>query len=198
MDRMEVEQKFPVNDLAAVESRLKALGAELSDPKREVDLYYAHPARDFAATDEALRIRRRGGAGFITYKGPKIDATTKTRREIDLPLPEGPEGCGPWAALLEALGFRPVAEVGKDRRKALVTWEGRRVEVSLDRVDQVGAFVELELVTDAAEVAAAKARIASLAERLGLSGSERRSYLELLLARGTPQRTFPTDSDPTR
>jgi len=180
---MEVEQKFPVDDLAAIESRLIALGAEFSGPKREVDLYYAHPARDFAATDEALRIRRRGGEGFLTYKGPKIDATTKTRREIDLPLPAGPDGCGPWAALLEALGFRPVGEVGKDRRKALVAWEGRKVEVSLDRVDQVGTFVELEVVTEAADVAAAKACIASLAERLGLSGSERRSYLELLLAR---------------
>jgi adenylate cyclase class 2 len=183
MERMEVEQKFPVDDLTAVESRLKALGAELSVPEREVDLYYGHPARDFGATDEALRIRRRGGEGFITYKGPKIDATTKTRREIDLRLPDGPEGCGPWAALLEALGFRPVAEVGKDRRKALVAWEGRRIEVSLDRVDQVGTFVELELVTDSGGIADAKACIASLAERLGLSGSERRSYLELLLAR---------------
>jgi len=183
MERMEVELKFPVEDLAAVESRLAALGAEFSGPRREMDLYYAHPARDFAATDEALRIRRRGGDGFITYKGPKIDATTKTRREIDLRLPGGLEGVGPWSALLEALGFRPVAEVGKDRRKAMVDWEGRRVEVSLDQVDQVGTFVELELVTDAAGVDAAKACIASLALRLGLLASERRSYLELLLTR---------------
>jgi adenylate cyclase class 2 len=179
---MEVEQKFPVDGLSAVESRLMALGARVSEPKREVDLYYAHPARDFAATDEALRIRRTGGANCITYKGPKIDATTKTRREIDLLLPGGPEGYAPWAALLEALGFRPIAEVCKERRKALVAWEGRQVEVSLDRVDPLGTFVELELVTDAGEVAPAKACIASLAEHLGLAGSERRSYLELLLS----------------
>ncbi len=181
--RMEVEQKFPVEDLAIVESRLRDLGASVSGPKREADLYYAHPARDFAATDEALRIRRSGGANWITYKGPKIDATTKTRREIELPLPEGPEGHASWASLIEALGFRPVVEVSKERRKALVAWEGRQVEVSLDRVDNVGTFVELELVTDADDVTPAKTCIASLAERLGLSASERRSYLELLIQR---------------
>jgi adenylate cyclase class 2 len=180
---MEVEQKFPVEDLAVIESTLRSLGATASEPKRETDLYYAHPARDFAVTDEALRIRRSGDANWITYKGPKIDATTKTRREIDLPLPGGPEGYASWASLVEALGFRPVAEVSKERRKALVAWEGRRVEVSLDRVHDVGTFVELELVTDADDVASAKSCIASLAQRLGLSGSERRSYLELLLER---------------
>ncbi|NQT36418.1 MAG: CYTH domain-containing protein, partial [Planctomycetes bacterium] len=49
----EVEQKYPVADLAALETSLTALGAELQPPQLEVDLYYAHPARDFAATDEA-------------------------------------------------------------------------------------------------------------------------------------------------
>jgi len=181
MTRMEVEMKFPVQDLGVVESRLRALGARVSEPRSEADLYYAHPARDFAATDEALRIRRGEQGCFLTYKGPKIDRTTKTRKEIDLRLPDGPEAHLPWHDLLEALGFRPVAEVCKQRRKAVVAWQGREVEVSLDAVPPLGAFVELELVTEAEEVESAKACLASLAERLGLSGGERRSYLELLL-----------------
>ena len=85
----EVEQKFPVSDLAAVAERLAALGADVSPPHAEVDLYFAHPAVDFAKTDEALRLRRKGEANFLTYKGPKIDATTKTRLEIELPLGPG-------------------------------------------------------------------------------------------------------------
>jgi adenylate cyclase class 2 len=145
-------------------------------------VYFAHPARDFARTDEALRIRRAGSSAFVTYKGPKIDATTKTRREIDLRLPRGdpPEA---WADLLVALGFQPVAEVRKRRRKAHADWEGRRVEISLDDVDELGTFVELELVTDPDDVEAAKAVLASLAKHLSLSQSERRSYLELWLER---------------
>ena len=186
----EVEQKFPVSDMAAVEAALAGVGASISEPRSEVDLYFAHPARDFAQTDEALRIRRKGSAAYITYKGPKIDATTKTRQEIELPLAtddksagrSAEEAAGTWARLLEKLGFTPVAEVRKSRRKAVVPWQGRRIEASLDEVEQVGTFVELELVVDAEELERAKACIASLAARLGLIGSERRSYLELLLA----------------
>ncbi len=85
---IEVEVKFPVPDLAAVQSQLEGLGATPSQAVEEIDVYYRHPARDFAATDEALRIRRVGPANRITYKGPKVDPTTKTRQEIELGPPD--------------------------------------------------------------------------------------------------------------
>jgi len=177
----EVEQKFPVADMAALESKLVELGAAISGPRLEVDLYFAHPTRDFARTDEALRIRRRGRASFITYKGPKLDRTTKTRREIELPLHPEAASADAWQELLEALGFQPVAEVRKSRRKADILWRDRRVEGSLDEVERLGTFAELELVVEDQDVEAAKACIASLAEKLGLGRGQRRSYLELLL-----------------
>lgn len=49
----EVEQKFLVADMQALEERLIALGAKIEDPQLEVDLYFAHPSRDFSKTDEA-------------------------------------------------------------------------------------------------------------------------------------------------
>lgn len=178
--RMEVEQKFAVADLEEVATRLAALGVDLGEVRHESDLYFSHPARDFARTDEALRIRRVGSRAYVTYKGPKVDATTKTRHEIDLPLPDV-AAAPQWQQLLEALGFRPVAEVRKARRKALLAWLGRQVEVSLDVVEHVGTYVELELVTDRAGVEPAKQVLQALATELGLRTSERRSYLELLL-----------------
>jgi len=177
----EVEQKFPVADMAALAGRLVALGATLSEPRSQVDHYYAHPARDFARTDEALRIRRTDRSNYITYKGPKVDTTTKTRREIELLLPREERQVAAWEGLLEALGFTPIAEVAKYRRKATVLWEGRQIEAALDEVVEVGTFIELELVADDQDLESAKACIASLAEKLGLSGSQRKSYLELLL-----------------
>jgi adenylate cyclase class 2 len=177
----EVELKFPVPDLAAFAQRLADLKVSISSPKAETDLYFAHPSRDFAHTDEALRLRRKGDANYITYKGPKIDTTTKTRREIELPLGPGSDSFQSWKALLEAVGFRPVAEVQKSRRKAAIPWQGRVVEASLDDVQGVGTFIEFELVVEEQGVEAARSCIVSLAQSLGLTEGERRSYLEMLL-----------------
>jgi adenylate cyclase class 2 len=177
----EVEQKYPVADMRSLQERLTALGATIEEAHVEVDLYFAHPARDFAKTDEALRIRRDGVKNFITYKGPKIDATTKTRREIDLPLPDGEESAKTWGGFLEALGFKPVGEVLKRRRKARILWQSQAIECSLDEVQGLGNYCELELLTNLADVEPAKACIAALADKLGLRQGERRSYLELLL-----------------
>src|SRR6266496_1172527 len=152
---LEVEQKFRIHDAESLERRLHELGArEVADtPTRSVsedtptrsasegsdqlDHYFNHPSRDFAQTDEALRLRHVGwvksahshhpsvendksaethlSQNFITYKGPKLDATTKTRREIELPLPPGSDTLAHFTELLTALGFRPVAQVRKTR-----------------------------------------------------------------------------------
>ena len=148
----EVELKFPVPDLSAFAAKLAALAIPIAPAQEEIDVYFAHPARDFAQTDEALRLRCKGDANYITYKGPKIDAATKTRREIELPLAPGPESLASWTALLEAVGFRPAGEVRKSRRKAAVPWQGRQVEASLDEVERAGTFVEFELVAEQSDV----------------------------------------------
>jgi len=177
----EVEQKFPVDDFRAIEQALRSLGVEIGRAEEEVDRYFNHPAHDFRESDEALRIRRKGTANRITYKGPRVDQTTKTRREIELPLPDGDDVPRQWQGLLETLGFSPFNEVRKRRRKVQIDWQGRAVVGTLDEVDGLGTFVELELIAEEADLDDARACIASLAERLELHQSERRSYLRLLL-----------------
>ncbi len=177
----EVEQKYRVTDPLAIQERLCELGATWDDDIQQVDRYFAHPCRDFAETDEALRIRQVGELNFVTYKGPKIDRTTKTRRELELSLPTGPAFATEFAQLLTLLGFEFVAEVRKVRRKAEVTWQGGRIEVVIDRVDGVGHYVELEVMATVTELAVAKKRLAALGTELQLEDVERRSYLELML-----------------
>jgi adenylate cyclase class 2 len=180
---LEVEQKFRVSDPAAVVARLAARGTELGEAELQVDRYFNHPSRDFSETDEAFRIRQVGEMNSLTYKGPKLDSTTKTRREIEVPIAPGKHAVEEIAELLVALGFRSVAEVRKHRRTATLEHRGRQIEVVLDEVDRVGVYAELECVVDEREMDAAKEAVASLANELALAENERKSYLELLLER---------------
>ncbi len=179
---LEVEQKFRVDDLARLGQQILATGGKEHERQRQVDAYFAHPVRDFAKTDEALRLRRVGESNVVTYKGPKLDTETKTRREIELPLAGGAASFEMWSEMLTVLGFEPVAEVAKWRTPYELQTEARTLHVLLDEVDGLGAFVEIEMMAEQAELDQALSAIANVADQLELIDSERLSYLELLLA----------------
>jgi adenylate cyclase class 2 len=138
------------------------LGEETQD-----DTYYAHPVRNFTDTDEALRIRRIGDDFYLTYKGPKMDTISKTREEIEVVT--SPE----LGKILERMGFSPVARIIKTRRN----YGKDNIVLSIDEVEDLGTFVELEAASDDPEDAK---ELLSLLEMLNLQ-SETRSYLELFL-----------------
>jgi adenylate cyclase class 2 len=183
---LEVELKFHLTDEAALRAALAPFNVVWHEAIEQVDCYFNHPARDFAQTDEALRLRQVGSENVITYKGPKLDGATKTRCEIELEIAAGDAGLAQFGELLVALGFRRVAEVRKVRTKATFTWQGWPVELALDDVANVGRFAELEIQADDASLPAARQAILELAARLKLTRSERRSYLEMLLERLGP------------
>jgi adenylate cyclase class 2 len=178
--QFEVEQKFWVNDFDVVLSGLQEMGSSVDAGEEQVDQYFAHPARDFVVTDEVLRLRAVGDSNCITYKGARIDSSTKTRHELELPLHDGADVMRDFEEMLTLLGFRPLMTVRKFRRKSLCEWDGAEIEVCLDEIDQLGKFVEIEATTDARGLDEAKETLSTLAERLDLTRLERRSYLELL------------------
>jgi adenylate cyclase class 2 len=174
----------------AVEVALADAGAAEREVVEQADTYYDAPHRAFAETDEALRVRRetRDGetAARITYKGPKVDAASKTRREVETGVESGDDA----AAIFDALGFEPAATVRKHRRH----FELDGYTVTLDRVEGLGEFVEVEMdveldgseaKTESEEaVEAAREGAFDVLRRLDLDPDDgiRASYLELLLA----------------
>lgn len=178
----EVEGKYRVTDFSPIEAILADFEPCWREPVEQRDLYFAHPARDFAATDEALRLRVVGEENCVTYKGPRIDATTKTRREIEIPLAAGRENAAGFCEILKLLGFKPVREVRKVRRAACLTLGGWPVEIALDEVDGLGRFVEIELTAQTGSLDDARQALDKTAEELGLTDGVRESYLELLIA----------------
>jgi adenylate cyclase, class 2 len=167
---LEIEIKTRSEDNLRVEKQLLKRGATPLGEHDQVDEYFNHPCRDFAETDEALRLRK-DSTSKITYKGPKIDKFTKTREEIEMRI----DDLDQMATILIRLGFRSVARVRKKRKEYVL--DG--VTISLDSVEGLGDFVELEVQgEDAVE---GRSRIERLRDELGLAGSERRSYLEMLI-----------------
>lgn len=176
----EVELKVRA-DHDAVRDRLAECGAERVGAVRQVDTYYGAPHRDFAETDEALRVRRETPEGGdprheLTYKGPKVDAASKTREEHET----GIDDPGAVDAALRALGFDPVATVEKDRERYRIG----DYTVALDVVDGLGTFVEVEQAAAESDVGAVREGAADLLADLGLDPDAgiRTSYLGLLLA----------------
>jgi adenylate cyclase class 2 len=178
---LEVEVKYRNADRAAVVATLLDWGATFAQDRADADLYFQAPDRDLKATDEAFRLRRIGPTNYLTYKGPKRDADTKTRTEIEVPLGDGDQAAADAERLLVALGYKPVITVRKKRRVYKFARDGFEMEACFDTVEGVGEFVELEILAEEAQYEAAKAVLLAAAAELGLTEMERRSYLGLVL-----------------
>jgi adenylate cyclase class 2 len=178
----EVELKFPTTDAEGFVSRITALGAQAAGEELQQDRYFDHPSRSFADTDEALRVRQVGERNRITYKGPLEDPIAKTRRELEIPFANGVEQAERLAEVFRRLGFREVRTVTKHRRLFQLAWQNRDLELTVDEVEGLGTFIEIETLSDRDDKDAARDAILELANQLQLRGNERRSYLQLLLA----------------
>lgn len=178
---IEVELKFAVEDRDAVIRAIGRLGATPQPPERQRDLYFNHPVRDFAETDEALRIRMVDGAAHVTFKGPRIDRETKSRREIELAFAGGEMAGNQFGEILQLLGFQAVLNVSKSRSRWHVPCPSGVIEIAVDDVEGLGTFVELERAVPSSEYEIAKAEIQEVAAQLQLTRPEHRSYLRMLL-----------------
>lgn len=175
---IEVEVKAKIDNFEDMEKKLSELGALKTKKEFQEDIYFNSPVVDFAKTDEALRIRTTRENDdeniFITYKGPKIDKKSKTRKEIEMGIEEA-QKC---SEIFEAIGFKRVRTVRKNRQ--YYTYE--HFEISLDDVENLDLYMEIEIaLEDGSDYNDAQNSIFELFEKLGIiDGFERTSYLELL------------------
>lgn len=153
------------------QDKIKALGAKPLKVENHHDLYFNSPLRDFKVSDEALRIRIKEEGARLTYKGPKLDQETKSRLEWTVKIDDPVQ----MEQILLALGFELSAEVCKRRTK----YSFGDIVIALDEVEGLGSFLEIEAVGDIGWEMQ-KTKVLSVLAGLGLGGSIRSSYLELL------------------
>lgn len=179
---LEVEMKFKVENREQLLAHLKRLGFRELETHMEIDTYYNAPDKDFALTDEALRLRQVGSQCRLTYKGPKRGELGKVRKEHEVDLNDG--SARMMHQILLDLRYMPSIEVRK-QRKVFQHAAQKDIEVAWDEVEQLGTYVELELKVPESDQAEALVCLQSLARSMDLIEEERRSYLELLMQRST-------------
>ena len=175
---IEVEVKAHAPNLDEIEEKLVEIGACRVREEYQEDVYFNAPHRDFAQTDEALRIRKiKSGNSeeiYITYKGAKMEKISKTRKEIEVAV-EDPLKV---ADIFQNLSFRPVATVRKNR----IIYTMGELIITLDEVQGVGSFVEIEKESEEGkDTKEALDEIFATYSKIGINdGFERSSYLELM------------------
>lgn len=179
---IEVEMKLKIRDRDKLIESLRDAGFQQGDLVSESDIYYTSRHHDFEKLDEALRIRsiRNQTTGevtsVITFKGAKMDNCSMTRKELETEVGD------PIIAreILESIGFTPVPAVEKERRH----FYKQKITVCVDRVKNLGDYLELEKIVDAEEEKAGALReLESVLHRLGYSVEDttRTSYLSMLM-----------------
>lgn len=149
MQSAEVELKFPVGDVAALQAGLPALGLGLLTPRTfEHNVLFDTPERSLRARRQILRIREYGDRCVLTHKRPPEgadDSVYKTRIETETLV----EDCAAVREVFAQLGYEAVFIYDKFRTE----WEAPVAESEAGRhlvIDEtpIGTWAELEGATE--------------------------------------------------
>jgi adenylate cyclase, class 2 len=141
MQAVEIELKFSVDDLPALEQKLRDLGFHLDTPRTfESNTLYDTFQRSLRAQKQILRIRRYGDTWTLTHKAAPpnaVDTLYKTRIETETAVADGEA----LAAVFATLGYLPVFRYEKFRAE----WSDPATlhHLVLDETP-IGIFAELE------------------------------------------------------
>ena len=132
----EVEIKFLVSDLKALEQKLRALGfSERRRPRTRSTPLYDLPGQKLRRKGELLRLRKYGDQWRLTHKAKVKLGRHKSRGELETGVSDGEK----MDAILRALGFAPSFVYEKFRAE----WSDGEGHVVLDHTP-IGDIAEIE------------------------------------------------------
>ena len=153
----EVEIKFVVNDIAALEEKLRALDFRPQTPRtHEMNTLYDTENGSLRKKGQLLRLRQYGNTWTLTHKSRGNKGIHKTRAETETPVADGQK----MHAILLALGYLPSFRYEKFRAE----WNDGHGHVVVDETP-IGNLAEIE---------GAPEWIEATAKRLGVS---RKQYI---------------------
>ena len=136
----EIEAKIKVAALEPIEDKLKELDADFVQSVRQVDTYFMDTAEQLRKNDCGLRIRQQTidneQSALISFKGPRQDSKFKSRAEYETGITD----VEMTKKIFESLGYHKKIVVEKKRD----IWLLDNCEVCLDKLPELGSFVEVE------------------------------------------------------
>jgi adenylate cyclase, class 2 len=147
----EIEIKFRVEDLRALNRRLRQAGFRVITPRtHEMNTLYDLPGQRLRKRGELLRLRQYGPKWTLTHKAKGKAGRHKTRVENETQVADGVK----MDVILRALGFAPSFRYEKFRAE----WSDGKGHVVVDETP-IGNFGEIEGATRWIDQTARRLRI---------------------------------------
>jgi len=152
----EIELKFEIKDARAIKSKIKNIGAKYKGKYQQVDLWFDTKDGRLRREGKGLRIRQENEKAILTLKTELVCDRVREAEELELELSDFETALG----IFKKLGFKICSEIRKERRD----WKLGNLKVSLDKVEGLGIFLELE---------GSRREIEQVIKKLGLESSQR-------------------------
>ena len=174
---LETEVKAKINiSVNQLQIKIEQLGYQFRNKTLETDHYFFIIENGEPLKDAALRIRvsKNGDEEntFLAYKGPKV---LQTRQEIEFGIANASDA----KSFLLALGHQKALTVCKSR----LYYQKGRIIIAVDSVDELGDFIELEILSANSDDMRedAKELLLELSKILPGASTIEKSYLHLLM-----------------
>lgn len=180
---IEVEIKVKVENLAEIKEKVSKMG-QLVKAVKQIDDYYIPVHRNFFTHKpnpiEWLRVRTNPNKVVLEYTrkvNPRDDGDYDYAEEYETEI-KSPEE---MAKILEFLDFKKILTVEKEREY----WMCGKIEAALDKVKDLGEFIEAEAKGDFANDKEAKKACFKFLEEVGIQNPENAQ-----VKKGYPQMLF--------
>ena len=180
---IEVEIKVKIDNFEEIKGKVSKIG-KLIKAIKQIDDYYTPTHRDFYARKphpiEWLRIRTNPYKVILEYDrsfNPKDDGSHDYAEEYETEILDEKN----LRKTLEFLDFKKVVTIEKEREY----WMCGKIEVALDKIKELGDFIEAEAKGDFKNEAEAKVECIKFLESLGIKDVEKnyikQGYADMLI-----------------
>lgn len=145
---IEIEDSYILNDDYDVDFYINKNNFKFVDTTYETDTYYVDKKGTFIDKRICLRTRKTNDEKLeLTYKPETNDETEKYGKKevnISLCIDDGKD----INFILNELGYNKYIEFTKKRTTYTKYYDGAEYNIMIDEINEVGRFIELEIITD--------------------------------------------------